>query len=137
MCGSPSGSTLRHVVTSYHHFRQCRCGMLTRETMRHGETLMPFRQIVGAGRVRRVSPYAISFMPFRQFVHDMALRHIIISGNSYTTWRCSISSFQAIPSRRGNAQNDVTARRNGNAFQAKGHSRHADDRFYGMQMTYL
>ena len=28
---------------------------------------MPFRQIVAGFRVRRVSPYAITFMPFRQF----------------------------------------------------------------------
>ena len=29
---------------------------------------MPFRQIAARFHVRRVSPYAISFMPFRQFV---------------------------------------------------------------------
>ena len=73
----------RHAVGYYvAGLRPARCGMMSRGTLRHGESLMPFRQIVDAGRVRRVSPYAITFMPFRQFV--AALCHA-------ETWRPSIA----------------------------------------------
>ena len=67
LCGSPSGSTLRYDDVTYNNIRKCRRGMFTRGTLWFGESLMPFRQIVDAGRIRRVSPYAISSMPFRQF----------------------------------------------------------------------
>ena len=77
----------RHAVGYYvAALRAARCGMLTRETLRHGETLMPFRQIVNAGRVRRVSPYAITFMPFRQFkcvICKSQTRHLCIANTSF------------------------------------------------------